>query len=682
MIIISSKKARLIYLWRMKRITAIVLFLLPQYLLFSQTFTSTVNQAIPDDGTTISFPLEINGLQNEANGNFGLVEVCLNMNHPYDSDMDVRLKAPDGTVFMLFAGIGGDGDNWENCCLRQDANESIGAVAAPFSGTFKPLGNMGNLNNGQNPNGIWELVLFDTYAFADQGFLIDWSLGFGSGAATPTVFPGTHLPIVLIETGGQAIPDEPKILADLKIVNKGNGQLNQPSDLDFEFEGKILVELQGFTGPWYPKKNYDFDLVDQNGLEYDTILLGLPSENDWILKAEYLDPTLMSNAVAYEFARRMGRYAPRTMYCEVFVDGDYVGVYNLTEKVKRDKNRVDIAKLTPQDTVGEELTGGYIIEMNHNGDPGAWISPYLPINFNSCNLPVQYKYVEPRQTEIQPQQAYYIQNYVDSFEHSLHQPNFADPALGYRRFIDDSTFMDFMFVNEFSTNYDSYGRSTFMYKEKSADGGKLKLGPAWDYDRGYCCVEGWVWEITHPGWPFPDWWSIFHTDPAFLQQRHCRWQALRQGPWQTDAFLSMVDSLHLLLAEPAARNFERWPELGYADFDGNVAFRRNLIAERLAWMDGQITGGDCQATSTDEQVAEQWATLAPNPSSGFVRLSTKLGDGFQLRIFDVKGSLVLKKTLQIGQTDFEFMVSDWSPGLYVVELVNENVKWQSKLVVY
>ncbi|MCC6723118.1 MAG: proprotein convertase P-domain-containing protein, partial [Saprospiraceae bacterium] len=139
-----------------------ILGLLPKFLL-AQTFSSTVNLPVPDDGTSLSIPLEISGLQNEINGDFGLVEVCLNMTHTYDSDMDVRLKAPDGTTFMLFAGVGGDADNWENCCLRQDAPDLISTQAAPFTGTFKPMGNMGNVNNGQNPNGTWELLLFDTY---------------------------------------------------------------------------------------------------------------------------------------------------------------------------------------------------------------------------------------------------------------------------------------------------------------------------------------------------------------------------------------------------------------------------------------------------------------------------------------------------------------------------------------
>ena len=671
-------------MYPIKQIVLISLFLISQLCLRAQTFTASVEQSVPDDGSPISFNLEVSGLPDVINTNFGLVQVCLNMDHTWDSDMDVRLIAPDGTTFLLFAGVGGDGDNWENCCLRDDAPEFIFNFGAPFNGVFRPMGSMGNVNNGQNPNGTWQILLYDTYAFADVGYMKDWSLSFDVGAPSPFVFPGSNLPIVKISTGGQTIQNEPKILADLQIINHGNGQLNSPTDSVYEYAGKIAVELQGYTGPWYPKKNYDFDLLDSAGLEVDTSLLGLPAENDWILKAEYLDPTLMSNAVAYEFARRMGRYAPRTMYCEVFVDGDYQGVFNLTEKVKRSKNRVDIAKLNPQDTLGDELTGGYIIEMNHNGAPGAWDSQYLPINFATNGLPVQYKFVYPRSAEIHPLQGEYIHAFVDSFENSLHEPNFADPVLGYRKWIEESSFMDFMFVNEFSTNYDSYGRSTFLYKEKDTDGGKLNIGPAWDYDRGYCCVEGWVWELTHTGWPFPDWWSILHTHSVFLQQRHCRWQELREGAWTTDAFLQMVDSLHLLLGDAAARNFQRWPELGFADFNGNVAARKTNITARLEWMDGQISGESCEVlpSATKEHGLAQWR-LFPNPADDLVLIDIgQTSDAFKLTIHDLNGKVLFAKSMQVGEQRIQVDVSKWPSGIYLVESVNEAGRRVAKLTIF
>ncbi|MDZ4824584.1 MAG: CotH kinase family protein [Flavobacteriales bacterium] len=557
----------------------------------SQTFNSTVDQWIPDDGSTVYHTIDVSGLADVINGDFGLVQVCLNLDHTYDADMEVKLSAPDGTIFTLFAGIGGGDDNWEDCCLRDDAADFIYNSWPPYTGTFKPMGNMGNVNNGQNPNGTWALVLYDNYAWADQGYLFDWSISFDVNAPEPFVFPGSTLPVVKISTFGIEIPNDPKVEALFELVNHDDGSLNFYTDTVYEYAGNVLIELQGFTGPYYPKKNYDFDVIDDLGNKIDTSLLDMPAENDWMLKAEYLDGTLMYNSIAYEFSRRMGQYAPRTKFCEVFVDGDYVGVYTLTEKVKRDNNRVDIAKLNPEDIAGTELTGGYIIEMNINGAPGNWNSEYEAINVGTNGLPVEFKHVYPKATDIDPIQHGYIKAWVDSFEYALHQPDFDDPFGGYRKWIDEDSFIDFMLVNEFSTNYDSYGRSTYLFKDKStSDDSLMHIGPPWDYDRGFCCAENWVWEETHPGWPFPDWWEIFHTDSLFLEHEWCRWTSLREDIFSTENFMGFVDSLHTLLDGIAERNYERWPELGVWNWDGNVEYLQTLLTDRLEWMDNNITG--------------------------------------------------------------------------------------------
>ncbi|MBK9015811.1 MAG: CotH kinase family protein [Saprospiraceae bacterium] len=223
-----------------------------------------------------------------------------------------------------------------------------------------------------------------------------------------------------------------------------------------------------------------------------------------------------------------------------------------------------------------------------------------------------------------------------------------------------------------------------MYKEKDTDGGKLNIGPAWDYDRGYCCVEGWVWELTHTGWPFPDWWSILHTDSVFLHQRHCRWQELREGAWTTDAFLQMVDSLHLLLGDAAPRNFQRWPELGFADFNGNVAARKANIAARLEWMDGQISGESCEVlpSATKEHGLAQWR-LFPNPADDLVLIDMgQMSDALQLTIHDLNGKVLFAKSIQVGEQRIHVDVSKWPSGFYLVESVNEAGRRVAKLTVF
>ncbi|MBK7215016.1 MAG: proprotein convertase P-domain-containing protein, partial [Bacteroidales bacterium] len=154
-----------------------------------------VNQAIPDDGSCISFPVEVYGLPAVIDTNFGLVQVTLNMAHPYDSDMEARVLAPDGTSFLLFSGVGGDGDNFTGTVLRDDAPDYIFNYGAPFTGTFKPMGYMGTVNNGQNPNGTWKIVLHDTYPWADQGFMHNWSISFGINAPDPSPFQEPCCPL-------------------------------------------------------------------------------------------------------------------------------------------------------------------------------------------------------------------------------------------------------------------------------------------------------------------------------------------------------------------------------------------------------------------------------------------------------------------------------------------------------
>ena len=399
------------------------------------------------------------------------------------------------------------------------------------------------------------------------------------------------LPIVKLTTVNNGINNDVKVPVTMQIIDNGSGQINSTADTIYSYEGTIMTEWQGFTGPGYPKKNYDFDLVDANGNKMDTSLLGMPAENDWIFKAEYLDNSLLVNTVSYEFSRRMGRYAPRTKQCEIFLDGTYIGVYSLTEKVKRDNNRVDIAKLTSADTAGSALTGGYIIEMNINGDPAAWNSAYPPINSATSPHAVEFKYVYPKADSILPVQANYIKTYVDSFENALNDVNFMNDSVGYRKWIDVGTFIDFLIVNEFSMNYDSYGRSTYMYKEKDTDGNKLCIGPPWDYDRAMADDpnSGWVWENTHPYWPFPFWWSKMYSDSVYRHELACRWFSLREDVLKTPRFMAFIDSVSAPLFQgPADRNFAVWQTLGASTYASKVQNMKVFLYNRLTWIDNEL----------------------------------------------------------------------------------------------
>ncbi|MBC8046724.1 MAG: CotH kinase family protein [Fimbriimonadaceae bacterium] len=595
--------------------TLFCLLLITQ-IIFSQTFSSIVNTIIPDAGGVVEFEIEVSGLPDMIDTTFGLESVCLNITHTWDADLEIKIIAPDGTTSILCNGVGGDGDNFENTCFNENAAYSIAVGYPPFTGDYQPTGDMGIINNGQNPNGIWKLTVQDWYGY-DEGILIDWNITFGDEPSVPFLFTESNLPIVIMNTGGAEIYDEPKTEANFYIIDNGVGIMNHPTDTIYAYKGKILTELQGYTGPYYPKKNYDFDLIDDSGIEIDTVLLGLPSENDFILKAEYLDYTLMKNALSYEMSRRMGRYAPRTKFVELILNNEYMGIYAITEKIKKDKNRVDIDALTGTEISGDNLTGGYIIEMNINGDYPDWTSDYLPINSATCPFNVEFQMVYPKSDIIQDEQLEYIKNYVDDFEDVLNGDDFLDSITGYRNYISAKSFIDFMIVNEFSTNYDSYGRSTYLYKENITDGGQLNIGPPWDYDRGYApwATEGWVWEITHDYWPFPFWWSKFREDPEWRNEVYCRYTDLRATTLSLDSFFVFIDSCSAYLEDAAVRNFDRWGELGVTDYSYFIAELKQYMIDRLAWMDEQINLDYVEVpeiTFIPEQTADMQFTFTPD----------------------------------------------------------------------
>ena len=348
----------------MKKYLIIILYFLP-LLSFSQTFSGTTG-LITDDNQPNEFTTVVSNLVAPAlNDNLGLVTVCLDITHTYDSDLVVKLIAPDGTTIVLFSGIGGGDNNFTNTCFSQSTGTSISTGIAPFTGTFKPFESLSNMNNNQNGNGVWKLVIIDTLG-QDIGILNSWSITFGSNAGVPpAIFSESNLPIVLIETNGQEIVDEPSIIADMKIISNGNGMTNHVEDVANNYNGKITIEYRGNFSQLLPQKPYKIETKDAMNVDLDVSLLGMPAEHEWVLIPNYNDKSLVRNALASKLFADMGHYASRNQFCEVVLNGNYQGIYLFMEKIKRDPNRVAIAKLQPNENTGLNLTGGYIIKSDY-----------------------------------------------------------------------------------------------------------------------------------------------------------------------------------------------------------------------------------------------------------------------------------------------------------------------------
>ncbi|HOY12151.1 MAG TPA: lysyl oxidase family protein [Saprospiraceae bacterium] len=110
-----------------------------------------------------SFPISVAGLSNYINDSFGLSKVCINLTHDRVSDLRIELLAPDGTKLWLSNRNGGtEGRNYLATCFKNGGFSGyVREGSAPFIGDYIPDGRLEFVNNGQNPNGIWYLLIAD-----------------------------------------------------------------------------------------------------------------------------------------------------------------------------------------------------------------------------------------------------------------------------------------------------------------------------------------------------------------------------------------------------------------------------------------------------------------------------------------------------------------------------------------
>ncbi len=506
------------------------------------------------------------------------------------------------------------------------------------------------------------------------------------------VEPGfsSHLPILTINTHGQLILDEPDIIADFGIIWNGDGATNHSLSPPNEYSGQVGIELRGSSSLFFPKNNYAIETKDAFGMDMDTSFLGFPREEDWILHGPFSDKTLMRNVLTMHLGRSMGKYASRTRYVELVLNGIYHGVYVLMEKIKRDDARVDVARLKEVDIAGDEVTGGYIFKVDR-GEP-AWIS-----NFNMWNNPwekLPYVLVYPKLEDIQPEQLDYIQSNVDSFERAVNSAFYEYGGKSYDEYIDVNSFAEHFLLSELGKNVDAYRLSSYMYKKKDSDGGKIYAGPIWDFNLAFYNADygeawtpdGWMYYISQAG-AEPVWWNRLFLKPEFRDIINCRWQALREGPFHLDSIYAFIDEQSELLGDAIDRNFERWdildeyiwpnPEVS-GSYEGEIENMKEWIADRIAWMDENMLG-TCVTSSKETLEKALVVDIYPNPANNYLSIQfidKQLPESSNAYLTDVLG----RRLIDFNLSKQQFDISNISKGIYLVVIEHGNQKYWRKIV--
>ena len=419
---------------------------------------------------------------------------------------------------------------------------------------------------------------------------------------------------VKINTAGNTIVNEPKVPATFSLFKDGEVSVSAP--IGIEYRGKFSYIV-------FPKKSYGIELKDESGEEASLPLLGMPASDDWILYASYNDKTFCRNVLIYDLSNRMQRYAARSAFVELELNGDYDGLYVLMEKPERGADKINITKMLASDIAGEAVTGGYILKIDKT-DGEDWADHMIyteAISFRSgygvYNNVLAYEpfgtkqgeetyflYDNPKAYEISAEQRDYIKSYVDAFETALSTETFEGTSRNYLNYIDLDSFVDYFILNELGANPDAYRLSTYLTKDRN---GKLKMGPVWDFDFGFgnddrSTTERWIYQYNtnYPldGWLVPFWWPQLMSDPLFRQAVKERWNELINDELSIVNIEAMVDgyATELINSGVIERNFSRWDVLDGSPAENEMVEAYNdeidelkaWIESRHAWMDVQI----------------------------------------------------------------------------------------------
>ncbi len=363
----------------------------------------------------------------------------------------------------------------------------------------------------------------------------------------------SHLPLIVLDSFGvnvDGVTDSAQarphrftygVVID-KDATTGLADITSPIT---NWQGRGGTHVRGDSSGGFAQKSYAWETWDNLGNDKDAALLDMPAESDWALYGPYTDKTFIRNVITYTKMRELhgdaDGFAMRTRMVEVIFNmdpgqavsyNDYRGVYILMERIKRSKDRMNIAKLNDLVTDPTLITGGYIFRRDRASSDGTTL---LPVGMNSHTPGV-----------LNGAQTTYLTNYINAFNTALYGANFADPVLGYAPYIDVNSFIENWWFVEITKQIDGYRLSTYFTKDR---GGKIIATPIWDYNlsmgnANYATGDqyaGWYWNQTDSYW-----WARLRQDPAYELKNWDRYWEMRRTIFNTLLLQNSMDTYKLM----------------------------------------------------------------------------------------------------------------------------------------
>lgn len=344
-------------------------------------------------------------------------------------------------------------------------------------------------------------------------------------------------------------------------------------------KGKIDMKGRGNSTWGLPKKPFRMKFPEK----FSPIGLDHAKAKSWVLLAQDMDKSLIRTHLAFEYSKVMynpsenyhndkallftpaskfvniyltGNYFDSSKGTTRFMDGEYLGIYQMSDQMERGEGRIEVESLSKKDgSDADKITGGYIIEADlHDGNV-----------YTSKGIKLTYKY--PKDDDYDPAQYSYISGFINGMEAALYGSGYKDPVNGWRKYLDEKTLADYIIIKEFVGDLDGY-TSTYMYKRRGVD--KLFFGPIWDCDKGWNNdkrIPHWEHQPLQslmiyagfwmPPYVYNDWFQRLWTDETFRAFVNNRWKSRKQELKTVTA--KVLEEMPASLKKSLKANFQVWP---------------------------------------------------------------------------------------------------------------------------
>ncbi len=380
------------------------------------------------------------------------------------------------------------------------------------------------------------------------------------------------LPVLYIQTENNApiVSKDDYIHATYYLDNKGLSDYqsigSKSAPLTMEIKGRGNYSWTGFD-----KKPYRIKLADKQPL------LGMNKSKHFALLAHADDSNdrkgFMRNAVGFELSKLIGMtYTPEAKPLEVVLNGDYIGLYFLTEHIRVDKDRVNIVEQEDEETDSEAITGGWLVEIDNYDD-----DPHITIK-EGGEITMWITYKTPEVLSYQQEQ--YLIQQIKLIDNLVYGDKNSNELWNY---LDMDALAKFYIVQEIMDNYESFHGSCYLHKEIGANE-KWHFGPVWDFgssfnrDKSQYMYQGDVW---HNHW-IPE----ICKFPAFMERVKEIWNEFYNGNYNN--IYSFIDTHENLIKQAAVKDKERWGQYhGSQTISTYIDRTTEVLRKNAAWLNEQ-----------------------------------------------------------------------------------------------